>query len=108
MLVVQESHKVAQIIKRNAALQTIPPRDFDVRQLPGTPFFVVVYCMLVLNLAVGAAGQDITKQEITTAFLTDLMDEGVSFTLQVLGSGVHQVIHPTCLANIYSLGVLWW
>ena len=48
MLVVQESHKVAQIIKRNAAVQAIPPRDFDVRQLPGTRlFFVVVYCMLV-------------------------------------------------------------
>ena len=108
MLVVQESHKVAQLIKRNAALQTIQPRDFDVCQLPGTPFFVVVYCMLVVNLAVGAAGQDITKQEITTAFLTDLMDEGVLFTLQVLESGVHQVIHPTWLAYIYSLGVLWW
>ena len=50
MLVVKDACKVAQVIKRNAALRTIPPRDFDLGQLPGLALLLAFCCCIVLKV----------------------------------------------------------
>ena len=54
MLIVKDTLKVAQVIKRNAALQTVPPRDFDLGQLPGLAS-VVIRLLLLYSIASNTA-----------------------------------------------------
>jgi hypothetical protein len=46
MLVVEDTRKVAQLLKRNAASETIQPRDLDLGQLPGLALLLAVFLLL--------------------------------------------------------------
>ena len=46
MLVVEDTRKVAQLLKRNAASEKIQPRDLDLGQLPGLALLLAVLLLL--------------------------------------------------------------